>query len=206
MKVHKKAEKLDKIIFKLMYFISMLSGICLLLVAVLCTIDSLLSKFLSVSIPSGTDWVTYLNIPVVFLSMGYIQIERGNTVVDILSSKFPKKMDKIVKVCAYFLSVLLCAYLGKCGFSIMIDKINKHAMSSGQMSAFSVWPFAMIIAVGYTLAAIAFLWCIIREFLIPPEKRAGAVIQEGQDVDNSAQKGPMVENGTTKELHQKGGE
>lgn len=206
MKVHKKAEKLDMIIFKIMYVVSMLSGISLLIVAVLCTLDSLSSKFLSVSIPSGTDWVTFLNIPVVFLAMGYIQVERGNTVVDILSSKFPKKMDKTVKVCAYIVSVLLCVFLGKCGFSIMMDKIAQHTMSSGQMSAFPVWPFALIVAVGYSLAAFAFFWCIIREFLIPPERRAGAIPPDGQGMDIPAPKGSMLENNVTEDILQKGGE
>ncbi|MBQ8663958.1 MAG: TRAP transporter small permease [Eubacterium sp.] len=175
MKIHARAEKVDKIIFKIMYAVSVLAGISLMVVAVLCTVDALASKFLSFSIPSGTDWVTFLNIPIVFLAMGYIQVERGNTAVDILSSKYPPKIGKMIRVGSCIVATLICVFLGYCGFEVMMDKIVKHTLSSAQMSAFPVWPFALMVAVGYSLAAVSFFWCIIREFLIPPERRMGAM-------------------------------
>lgn len=193
MKIHKRAETVDKIIFKIMKGVSWLAGISLLAVAVLCTIDALSAKFLSVSVPSGTDWVTYMNIPVVFLSMGFIQVERGNTVVDLLSCKFPKKVEKVVKVAGYAIAVFMCAFLGKCGFDMMLDKLQKHTLSSGQMSAFPVWPFALIVALGYTLAAVSFFWCILREFLIAPERRMGA-LPPGEMSETGAPQGAVMSN------------
>ena len=57
-----------------------------------------------------------------------------------------------------------------------ITKITTGAKSSAAAIAFPVWPFAMVIAIGYGMAAIAFLWCLFRMFLIPPEKRQGAMV------------------------------
>lgn len=193
MKIHKRAETVDKIIFKIMKGVSWLAGISLLAVAVLCTVDALSSKFLSASVPSGTDWVTYMNIPVVFLSMGFIQVERGNTVVDLLSCKFSKKVEKAVKVAGYAIAVFMCGLLGRCGFVMMMEKLQKHTLSSGQMSAFPVWPFALIVALGYTLAAVSFFWCILREFLIVPERRMGALPPGGAD-GTGAPQGAVMSN------------
>ncbi len=70
------AKKVDKVVFKSLWGVSILSGACLLIVAVLCTIDAFGAKFFSHSVPNGTEWVTFLNIPVVFFAMGFIQVER----------------------------------------------------------------------------------------------------------------------------------
>lgn len=175
MKVHAWAEKIDRIVFKIMYGFSLAAAVALILIAVLATVDSLGTAIFSQSVPNGTDWVTYLNIPVVFLSMGFIQVERGNTVVDLLSNKFPKAVQKVIKIFGYALGAFLCGYLCKCEFSLMMDKLTSGTKSSSAGNAFLVWPFAAIIAIGYLTVAVAFLWSVFREFWIAPERRMGAM-------------------------------
>lgn len=174
MKEHPVALRIDKAVFRFMHAVSMASMVALLAVAVICSVDSLSTKIFSTSIPSGTDWVTYLNIPVVFLAMGFLQVERGNTVVDLLSNKFPPVVQKVIRTASNVLGTAICGYLGYCQFRLTADKFAKHAMSSSQMSAFPVWPFALIIAIGYSLVAVSFFWCIFREYLVPDDQRAGA--------------------------------
>ena len=182
MKTHTWAEKIDKIVFKIMYFFSLAAGLALVLIAVLSTVDSLGTTIFSSSLPNGTDWVAYLNIPVVFLSMGFIQVERGNTVVDLISNKFPKPVQKAVKVFGYLLGTAMCAYLFRCELNLMMDKLTSNTKSSAAANAFVVWPFALVIALGYLLVALAFLWSVFREFLIAPERRMGALpVPEAND-------------------------
>ena len=183
MKEYRWAEKVDKIVFKFMYVVSIFGAIALMVVAVLCTVDSLGTRIFRVSLQNGTDWVTYLNIPVVFLSMGFIQVERGNTVVDILSCKFPKWLDKVVRIFGCLLGTAICGYLGYCEVTLTLKKFASHATASSSASSFVVWPFVAIVALGYILVAISFLWCIFREFFVPPEKRAGAMPMGGQAKD-----------------------
>ena len=175
MKVHAGAEKVDKIVFKIMYIFSLVAALALVLIAVLSTVDSLGTTIFSKSLPNGTDWVAYMNIPVVFLSMGFIQVERGNTVVDLISNKFPKVLQKAVKIFGYLLGAAMCAFLFKCELDLTIDKLTSGTRSSAAASAFAVWPVAAIIALGYLLVALAFLWSVFREFLIAPERRMGAL-------------------------------
>lgn len=175
MKIHAWAEKIDRIVFKIMYGFSLAAAVALIIIAVLSTVDSLGTAIFSKSVPNGTDWVTYLNIPVVFLSMGFIQVERGNTVVDLLSNKFPKVIQKGVKIFGYALGTFLCAFLCKCEFSLMMDKLTSGTRSSSAGNAFPVWPFAAIIAIGYLTVAVAFLWSIFREIWIAPDRRMGAL-------------------------------
>lgn len=172
------AEKVDKVVFKFMYGASILAGLSLIVAAILCTVDSLSTKIFSFSLPNGTDWVTYLNIPIVFLAMGYIQVERGNTVVDLVSKKFPTWLQKAVQVFGCLLGAAISAYLAYCEFTLTLDKLSAGTKASSAANSFVVWPFALVIAIGYALVAIAFLWSIFRVILIPPERRQGALIME----------------------------
>lgn len=169
------AKKIDKLIFKMMWGVSILSGASLFAVAILCTADALGSRIFSASIPNGTEIVTYLNIPVVFFAMAFIQVERGHTTVDLFSGHFPKAVRTVIHLVGYILGGIVCAYVGFCSFQLVLDKYATHAKASASASSFVVWPFAFVIVVGFALIAIAFFWCIFREFLIPPAERMGAL-------------------------------
>jgi len=169
------AQKIDKVVFKFMYVVSIFAAIALMVCAVLCTVDSLSTAIFSFSIPNGTEWVTYLNIPIVFLAMGYLQVERGNTVVDLLSRKFPKVLNIGMQIFGNVLGAVLSGYLAYCEFGLTISKFTSLTRSSASGDAFYVWPFALCIAIGYALVATAFAWCAVRVITIPPEKRMGAM-------------------------------
>ena len=170
------AEKIDKVVYKIMYIVSLFAALSLVVAALVCTVDSLSTKIFSYSLPNGTEWVTYLNIPIVFLAIGFIQVERGSTTVDIVSQKFPNGLKKVLEFIGYLFGFVISAFLTYCEINLTITKITTGAKSSSAAIAFPVWPFAMVIAIGYGMAAIAFLWCLFRMFLIPPEKRQGAMV------------------------------
>lgn len=169
------AKRIDKIFFKVMWGVSVLSGVSLFAVAILCTVDALGSKIFSASIPNGTEIVTYLNIPVVFFSMAFIQVERGHTTVDMFSAHLPRGVQTVIHLIGYLLGMAICAYVGYCSFKLTVDKYTTHAKASAAASSFAVWPFAFVTAVGFMLIAVSFFWCIFREFLIPPAERMGAL-------------------------------
>ncbi len=174
------AKRIDQIFFKMMWGVSVLSGISLFAVAILCTVDALGGKIFSVSIPNGTEIVTYLNIPVVFFSMAFIQVERGHTTVDLFSGRFPRAVQTVIHLIGYLLGMLICAYVGYCSIILTADKYATHAKASAAASSFSVWPFALVTAAGFWLIAVSFFWCVFREFLIPPAERMGAMIMPEQ--------------------------
>lgn len=170
------AEKIDKVVYKIMYIVSLFAALSLVIAALVCTVDSLSTKIFSYSLPNGTEWVTYLNIPIVFLAIGFIQVERGSTTVDIVSQKFPAGLKKVLEFVGYLLGFVISGFMTYCEINLTITKIATGAKSSAAAVAFHVWPFALTIAIGYGMAAIAFLWCLFRMFLIPPEKRQGAML------------------------------
>lgn len=112
--------------------------------------------------------MTYLNIPVVFLSAAYVQLERGHTHIDLIYMHFPKWGQKIVHTVGNLLGVGVSAFIGYRAVLSTIQKLQIVEKSSSAASAFVVWPFAAVIALGFLLMAVAFLWSLVREFVLPP--------------------------------------
>lgn len=192
------AEKVDKVVFKFMYYVSILAAIALVIAALLCTVDSLSTTIFSRSVPNGTAWVSYLNIPVVFLAMGFIQVERGNTIVDLLFKRFPKPMKTVIEFFGCLLGFAISAYLAYLQFGLTMDKMSTGAKASSAANSFVIWPFALVICIGYGLVAISFLWCIFRIFLIPPERRQGALVMPDDDDPFAVPTQPVAEGAEAK--------
>lgn len=160
--------RFDNGIFNVMKWISYISAVCLLVVTLLSTADVTASKIFNHGITNATDIVTYLNIPVVFLSAAYVQLERGHTHIDLIYTHFPQWGQKIVHTVGNILGVGVSAFIGYRAVLSTIQKFEIVEKSSASASAFVVWPFAAIIALGFLLMAVAFLWSLVREFVLPP--------------------------------------
>lgn len=160
--------RFDNGIFNVMKWISYISAVCLLVITLLSTADVVASKIFNHGITNVTEIVTYLNIPVVFLSAAYVQLERGHTHIDLIYTHFPAWGQKVVHTVGNLLGVGVSAFIGYRAVLSTIQKFSVVEKSSSAASAFVVWPFAVIIAIGFLLMAVAFLWSLVREFVLPP--------------------------------------
>lgn len=160
--------KFDNGIFRVMQIVSYVSAICLLVITVLSTFDVVATKIFRHGITNATDIVTYFNIPVVFLSAAYVQLERGHTHIDLIYIHFPKPVQKLIHTVGNLLGVGISGFICYRAVILTLSKIDTVAKSSSAASAFIIWPFVAIIALGFFLLAAAFLWSLFREFLLPP--------------------------------------
>ena len=165
--------KIDSVLFKFLKYLSYISGVALVMVAVICTADAVSTNLFNRSITNSTDFVTYLNIPVVFCAIAFVQVERGHTHIDLLIDKFPKIVQKVIMFLSYLLGGVVSSIIAWRSFVLMQDKLETMAKAASSRTSFVVWPFAVIVAVGFALLAIAMFWSAIREWAIPEEERAG---------------------------------
>ncbi len=160
--------RLDDTIFNVMKAVSYVSAVCLLVITVLSTFDVAGTKIFKHGITNATDIVTYLNIPVVFLSTAFVQLERGHTHIDLIYTHFPKGVQKLIHTVGNLLGLAVSIFIGYRAILLTTQKLASVEKSSSAASAFIVWPFAALIALGFFLLACAFLWSLIREFVLPP--------------------------------------
>lgn len=166
-------KRIDRIVFQLFRVLSFVSAAALVVVAVLCTANVITTKLFKFGILNATDLVTYLNIPVVFMAIAFIQVERGHTNIDLLLDKLPKLVQQIIMFFAYLLGCVVCGFVGWREVTLTAEKFANMAKASQARTSFVVWPFAAIVAIGFITLAIAMLWCAMREFVIPKEERCG---------------------------------
>ena len=173
-------DRLDTWVVRIIKWISYVSGVCLvgiMLVAFFNVIGEKLRKVgLPVTgIPASQEIIQYLHIPVVFLAAAYVTLDRGHTRIDLLSSKFPPVLQKICATIGNVCGAAICGFVSYRGFVRMITFLERHKMSSVSGVGFPLWPFALIMAVGFALLAVSFLWAIIRQYAAPehPEPKGG---------------------------------
>ena len=162
--------RFDNGIFNVMKWISYISAVCLLVITLLSSADVVASKIFGHGITNAVDIVTYLNIPVVFLTAAYVQLERGHTHIDLIYTHFPMWGQKLIHTVGNILGVGVSAFIGYRAVLSTVQKLQIVEKSSAAATAFVTWPFAAIIALGFLLMAVAFLWSLVREFVMPPRE------------------------------------
>ena len=160
--------KVDGVVTRVLKYIAYISAACLLgimLVAFINVIGEKLRKLgLPVTgIPASTEIVQYLHIPVVFLAAAFVTLDRGHTRIDLLCVKLPKALQKVFALIGNLCGIGICTLIGYRGFIQMGKFISRHKMSSVSGVGFPLWPFALIMSVGFILLALSFLWAIVRD-------------------------------------------
>lgn len=192
-------DRVDALVFKLIKWISYISGVCLvgiMLVAFFNLVGEKLGKLANDmawtwfpdfigGIPLSTEIIQYLHIPVVFLATAYVTLDRGHTAIDMLSSKFPKAMQKFFSLLGNLLGVAVTGFIAYRGFFVLVPRqMETFAKISSSSFAPPLWPFGVIHSVGFLLMAISFLWAIVRilsgrSAVNPPPPPPGAEPDEG---------------------------
>lgn len=194
-------DKIDGGIVKTLKYISYVSAACLLgimLVAFFNVLGEKLRKLgLPVTgIPASTEIIQYLHIPVVFLAAAYVTLDRGHTKVDLLSAKLPKGIQKVIGIFGYLVGIAISVLIAQRGFVQMSKFISRHKMSSVSGVGFALWPFALIMSVGFILLALSFVWAIIRDLCgyVPPAPPAPPTLEDAPEAPaDSVSEAPVEE-------------
>lgn len=157
----------DHAIVSVIRCISYISGVCLVGIMLVAFFNVLGEKLRAAGlpvtgIPASTEIIQYLHIPVVFLAAAYVTLDRGHTRIDLLSSHFPKVLQTFFEILGNLCGVGICAFISWRGFIQMFKFIERNKMSSVTGIGFPLWPFALIMAVGFAMLAVSFLWAIVR--------------------------------------------
>lgn len=156
--------QIDNIIVKIIKYVSFVSMVCLIGIMLVTFFNVLGEKIFHKGIPSSTETVKYLHVPVVFLSVGFVTLDRGHTSIDLLSQHFPPAVQKVSSVVCFLLGAFISTFVGCRGLSQMSRHLSVHARSSVTGFGFPLWPFSLLFSIGFFMIALTFLWSIVRIF------------------------------------------
>lgn len=179
-------EKMDSAIVKVFKYVSYVSGVCLIGIMLVAFFNVLGEKIFHKGIPTSTEIIQYLHIPVVFLACAYVTMDAGHTKIDLLSAKLPQKVQLVINTIGYLLAAFISGFVGYRGVVQMGKFIKTHAKSSTTGIGFAKWPFALIFSIGFFLLALSFLWAIVRLYKgVPgqemPQEMENVEIEEGAE-------------------------
>lgn len=181
--------KVDNVIVKILKYISYVSAVCLVLIMLTAFFNVLGEKIFHKGIPSSTEIIQYLHVPMVFLASAYVTLDRGQTSIDLLYVHLPKVVKDVLLVIGNLIGAFICGFVAYRGMCLMINKhLKNHIMSSTTSSlAFPLWPFSLLFSLGFFLLAISFIWVIVRAFgpgemVEVPDPNAAPEEEGGQEV------------------------
>ena len=158
-------DRIDRIMLKISRYISYLVGAAILIIMLLALINVIVTKLFKFSVPSSTEWITYLNILAVFPAVAFVQLDRGHTRVDLFDNRFPAAVKKLVEVFSDILGMGLCGLISWRAFVLFQDQLRKMTMSSSSAltkGAFPLWPFSLLLSFFCVLWLLAFAWSVVR--------------------------------------------
>ncbi|MCD8115983.1 MAG: TRAP transporter small permease [Oscillospiraceae bacterium] len=160
--------KFDRGMFRVMKGVSYVGGFAVIVVMLMSLIDVILAKLFHSALPSATEWVTYLNILIVYPPFAYVQLERGHTRVDLFEGKMSHAVSKTIRIISLLLATAVMAFLTQRGYVVTMSKFLSGESSSVDAFAkmsFKIWIFGVVYTVGCGLGTISFLWSVVREFI-----------------------------------------
>ena len=169
--------KADSIVVRIFRCISYVAAVCLVVIMLVAFFNVLGEKIFHKGIPASTEIIKYLHVPAVFLCCAYVTLDRGQTAIDLLSAKFPKKLQDVIAIISNALGTAVSAFLGWRGIIQMLDHIEYHEKSNVTGFGFALWPFSLIFSLGLFMLAFSFLWSIVR--IVAPKEDIEPVSEEG---------------------------
>ena len=171
----------DRTVRKILRFFCWASAAALTIIMFVAFFNVLGEKILHKGIPMSTELIKYLHVPAVFLCAGFVTLDRGQTNIDLLSAKFPKKVQDVVNIFSFILGAAISVFVGCRGLTQMSKHIANHVKSSTTGIGFALWPFSLIFALGFFMLAFSFVWSIVRVVVpkvdLEPAPEAG--VEEG---------------------------
>ena len=157
----------DRVLVKIYRAVAYVATLALLAIVLIAFLDVCGEKLAKIGVPiSGiqnySNWIAYLHVVVVFFTCGYVTLDRGHTIVDILTSRLPRVLNRITGFMGLIFGAVTAAFLSYRGIVGLLPDSLRYNTTITTMSMFPQWPFVVIYIVGCVLLAISFLWATVR--------------------------------------------
>ncbi len=148
-------------------FLLVLGGIAVILLMSLATVNVTLRMF---HMPyRGTyEIVSFLGAIVIAFALGYSQKRKDHIVVDILSERFPKQVNRILSIISYGITMVFFAVV-----SWQIFVFGTKIWKSGEVSEtlkIIYYPFIFSVAVGFAVLSLTIIVDFLKVIFMKEEK------------------------------------
>ncbi len=181
MEIHKRTgwAAVDHVYDMMAKFMVYVGAVALIICMIIAFVDVIAAKLFGSSIKYSVELITYLDVPIAYLGMGFTWLHGEMTCVDIVYGKFPRAIRKISTMAFDLLGCAACIFMTKLSFDNMIDYYVRGVLS-GVKDGFPIWPFCLLESIGWIFLSIAFFFTFMRLLLklepIPGDEKRDPLI------------------------------
>jgi TRAP-type C4-dicarboxylate transport system permease small subunit len=146
-------------------YLSYIAAVFGALIMIIATVDVITAKIFSVSVPSGKQLIEEFNVIIVFLAIPYVAIERGHINITLFDRWMSHKFARIVKLFGHTLGALVSGFCTWRSWILVADSFAQHSYKYGAID-FPLWPFQLVVLLGFALLTISFIVLFIKELVI----------------------------------------
>jgi TRAP-type C4-dicarboxylate transport system permease small subunit len=139
-----------------------ISSICLFVMMFIGVADVICAKLFNFGIPSVYEFMAVLNVPLVFLAIGFVTLERGHMTINVIENKTSEKTKAIMNLNGIILSVFISAFMSWRSIVMFIQHITCATENQGSVR-FPLWPVSLSIVIGCILLTIGFCLVLIKD-------------------------------------------
>ncbi|KAA9029926.1 TRAP transporter small permease [Niallia endozanthoxylica] len=151
----------EKITLKISQLFAWISGSAVIVMMLLIVANGIKRVF-STPILGTTEIVGWLAAISVSFGLGYTQIHRGHVDIDLLVVKFPKVVQKVLRILVAFLSLAFFSIVGWQLFQYAISLSANNNVS--QTLGIIYYPFVFLSSLGFLVFVLVLLKDLIFEF------------------------------------------
>lgn len=164
-------ERVDDVFTALTKWMVYIGAAILILVMLVAFVDVIIAKLLGSSVKYATEIITYCDVPLAYLGMGYTLLIGQMTSVDILFGRFKPAVQKVLNMLYNLVGIGFCVFLGWLAGRNMLSYYISNTLSNPK-GGFPIWPFALVETISWFVLAAAFLFCFLR-YLFAPSRLLG---------------------------------
>ena len=152
----------DSVITRVTKWFANMAAVAAGIILLLSVADVVGAKLFQVGIPSAIEFISALNVLLIFGALAFVELERGHIRMEELYSRLSKGFSHALKLAAYVIEALVCAFFSWRTIFLIQEMVTNLERNPGTVR-FPLWPFALIVCLGFALLAIASIVAFGRE-------------------------------------------
>jgi TRAP-type C4-dicarboxylate transport system permease small subunit len=152
-------EKIDDFLNKILLIVGSVAVLCLMSLA---TVNVVLRFFFSAPYRGAYELVGFMGAIVIAFALGYTQKRKDHIVVDILTEKFPKRVNRVLDGVNYFITTIFFALVSWQVF-IWGMKISKSGEVSETLKIM-FHPFIYSVSLGFAVFSLTLVIDFLENF------------------------------------------
>lgn len=147
--LEKTANALNRVVNPPSRHLAIIGAILTLLMSALIVLDIILRSFFNYPIQGTIEFEQFMLSMVIFFSIAYTMIEKAHVSVDLISAKFPPRLNTIIRSITDLLAIFLFIIIS---WQNVVRAIMSHnELEVADVSRWPVYPFLLIVAFGSAL-------------------------------------------------------